>query len=287
MITDRNAGQKYVHLEFSDKYQPFVHRHGAFRLVGQGFDYSYQRSRSNQFALRPRKKGAKQSESNESESASLQFNFLVAGESRVPVVDLAEVVASEAIDDQKRSLVPDPTPDGISLLDVFVDGAGLASPDLHVAVPLKAPSKNAKKVVLLKGTVTVQLQKEKKTQVLTEKFLEAKGKKFQFGIFSMTIDDAKKRGDQDYDLQLTLTGDGKKGDMAGDFELLDGKGKAYVIHSWGFGSSSHGGSRTSISRHLGFVAPDAQTGPPTKLVYVRSVRMKYSLPFEFRDLPLP
>jgi hypothetical protein len=45
-IASRDPEQKGFQLTVSDKYQPFVYRHGAFRVVGQGFHYSYSKQQA-------------------------------------------------------------------------------------------------------------------------------------------------------------------------------------------------------------------------------------------------
>jgi hypothetical protein len=283
MLASRNPDQKGFQLQFSDKYQPFVHRHGAFRVVGQGFQYSYSKQRSNQFGLVGRKPAEGDKQVHKHEAESLAFTILVEAEPRVRVLGLGEVTVSAATDDQKQALAPDAAPNRMMFgrRHAFASAGAFGSIYLNAYVPLKAPAKDAKSVTLLKGTVPVHIEKEKKTTVLAEKILEAKGKKFKVGETSLEIDEVKKGDNDQIDLHMTATGGlAGFGEMDGELELLDEKGNPYQIA--GSGSNSDG---KTARMHLHFV-PSGQAGP-AKLVYTTHVTMDYVLPFEFRDLPLP
>ncbi len=290
LVPSRDGEGKGFQLQYSDKHQPFVSRHGAFRLVAQSFHYSYSRQRSNQLNMVPRKPAeGDKDHRQQSESEALQFSFMVEVEPRVPVVGVGEAVVGEATDDQKQSLVR--AADNRVMfgrvgrsLGVF-GGGRFGGLYLYGTVQLKPPAKDAKTVALLKGTIPVHIQKDKKTVVLAEKVLEAKGKKIKLGESTVEIDEFKEAGNQRYDLYMTITGGkGEDGELGGELELLDEKGNHYEIG--GSGLSSDG---QTAKVHLSFGPPfnGGKVGPAVKLAYTTRITAEYALPFEFRNVPLP
>jgi hypothetical protein len=104
-----------VQLEFSDKHQPFVSRHGGFRVVAEGFHYSYSKNRSNLLNRVPRGPDENAKHVDQQISEYLQFSLMVEAEPRIPTVGIGRIAVSEAIDEQKRSLVAElPSGSGLS-----------------------------------------------------------------------------------------------------------------------------------------------------------------------------
>jgi hypothetical protein len=282
MVVSRDAGQKGFQLMFSDRYQPFVSRHGAFRVVGQGLQYSKSTSRSNQLTMVARKPADGDKQVNKHESETLHFTLAVEAEPRVPALGLGEVIIKEAFDDRKQSLVPQ-----VALTEMIFGGrrsftrvGGFPGMNMNAWVPLKPASKNAKSISLLKGTIPVQIEKETKITVLAEKALDAKGKKFKFGDVSIEIDEVK-HGANQLHVYLTMTGGrAAAGEIDGELELRDDKGNAYQVG--GSGLSSDG---QTARVHFTYVG--VQDAKSAKLVHLKRVTMEYMVPFEFRNLPLP
>jgi hypothetical protein len=136
---------------------------------------------------------------------------------------------------------------------------------------------------VLKGTIPIQLEKEKKTTVLIDKLLEAKWKECKLGNSTIKLDEVWERKKQHYSLYLTLAGDLAEQDqrlLYDDLELLDEKGNHFELN----GTGVFKGETTSMRLHY---SPGTATGPAVRLVYTTRVTLDYTLPFEFRDLPLP
>jgi hypothetical protein len=286
-------------LSFEGKTSPYRAYQGAFRIRANSFRYLQQTSISKNidFARLPRNAGAGgqgKEQKDVSEIFSFQFDFMA--EPRLTVLYQSEPSLTEAMDDQKRSLLPKKMFDfeRFGPRTRFVSssrmGQGFFSyHDLSTTVDLLAPAKDARSVKVLRGTIPVFLEKERKRTVLVENIAKAQGKKHKSDEFTVEIDLFKQLAGNNYNVYFTFTKnqrDGKDSDRGdGSFELEDAKGHRYQAHGSGWRSDG----RTTVA-NISFGPPfnnAGQLGPPVRLVYIRSIPMEYHVPFEFKDLPLP
>src|SRR5262249_4870074 len=112
-------------------------------------------------------------------SETFQLDFTVTPEPRLPVLWTGEPTLAEAVDDKNRSLALAPERDGppgmaprmmamqmrarVRGMRPFRNNFGM---DLSSQVALKPPEKDARTVKIIRGTVPVYLEKEKKTLVV-------------------------------------------------------------------------------------------------------------------------
>lgn len=277
-----------IMLGFGGMASPYRAYQGAFRIRATGFHYSL--SRQIQFARFPFNVAGK------SQTENFQFNFDVAAEPRLTVLYLGDPSLTEALDDQKRSLLPKKqADDGRFAHARFMHSRAMRPAffmghELFASMNMLAPTKGARTVKVLRGTIPVYLEKGKTRTVLVENIAKAKGKKHKSPELTVEIDQFKQLAGNQYRVSFTFTRDkqeGKDGGGGGDgtFGLEDEKGNRYEAH----GSSMSGdGRKTEAQISFGPRFNNAgPLGPPIRLVYTRSIPQEYNVSLEFKDLPLP
>lgn len=287
-------------LTFEDTTSPYRVYQGAFRLRARGFHYLQQTSLSREidFTQLPRKAvGRDQKKDHKESSESLSFHFDLVAEPRLTVLYLGEPSVIQALDDQKGSLIPkkEAEDERFGGRDRFfrlqrMRHRMFMGYEQPATVSLLAPSKGARAVKVLRGTIPVYLEKETKRTVLVDNIAKAQGKKHKSDEITVEIDLFKQLAADQYQVYFSFTRNKPERqepewDVDGSFELEDAKGRRYEA---GHSSMSGGDQRTEAS--IGF-RPSFNNagplGPPVRLVYIKSVPMEYYLPFEFKDLPLP
>jgi hypothetical protein len=156
---------------------------------------------------------------------------------------------------------------------------------------LLPPAKGVRALKIIRGSIPVYLEKEKKRTVVFDDIKKAQGKQFELDGITYQFDFFYQSPTRErYELLLTATGQ-KQGRPSGEaeedgaFELLDSKGNAY---EWLGRGLRIDGTTTEIQFSYGLESNNAgQLGPPAKLVYVETVRQIVHVPFVFKDLPLP
>src|SRR5581483_7833804 len=88
-------------------------------------------------------------------------------------------------------------------------GNGYRSYSHQTQVMLARPSEKSQSVKLIQGTVPVLLLAQQKPEVVTDKFLSAKGKKVQVGTTSFLIEDVTETPNKQYQLKMAVTEDAK------------------------------------------------------------------------------
>ncbi len=285
-------------LTFEDTTSPYRVYQGAFRLRAGGFHYHQQTSKNIDFTHLPRKAVERdQKRDHQQSSESLSFHFDLVAEPRLKLLYLGEPSLIQALDDQKGSLIPkkEAEDERFGGRDRFfrlqrMHQRLVMGHQQPINVSLLVPTKAARSVKVLRGTIPVCLEKEKKRTVLVDNIAKAQGKKHRSDEFTVEIDLVKQLAGNQYQVYFSFTpnkprGQDPEGEVDGSFELEDAKGGRYEAGSVGM---TIGDQRTEAS--IGFrpsfnnVGP---LGPPIRLVYIKSIPMEYHLPFEFKDLPLP
>lgn len=292
-LSDRYRSSDGLNLAFDQLINPHVSHQGAFRVSAGGFYHSQECAVTRRIEFEGRvRPGQSSKEEKRRDSESFSFQFTITAESRLLLLAVDEPRLIEAVDDQKQSLVPKKDPENEARHSMLYAGhfGGHYRCSSSVQVSLLAPSMNAKSLKVLRGTIPVYLQKEKKTVTLVDDLVKAQGKKCIADGLTVEIIVFKLGPDDEYRLYFTVAG--KKPDagsqrdaMEESFELEDAKGTRYTATS-----SMSGGPIWNLEALMSF-SPDVKNpGPivqPVKLLYIRNTPMLYHVPFEFKDLPLP
>jgi hypothetical protein len=205
------------------------------------------------------------------------------------LVALGEVQLTEALDDQKSSMLPpagDPNAPGRVRRSYYHGGGRSYSQEASVA--LGRPSDKAQTLKQVRGTVPVTLLVEQKPQTVAENVVAAKGKKVQVGTTTFQIDEVVEQADKQVRLKLAVTEENSGGGyewtntLTGRLELFDEEGKKYQAYSTGWSGS--GNNHVVLTLTL---RPPANTSKAGKLVFHAWKTMQHQVPFEFKDLPLP
>lgn len=290
-----------VTLNYQDTHAPFVHLHDAFRMRAANLSFNGYTSTSKhiQLAAIPRKGEAPKAEEQKSESKNFQFGFTIGAEPRLALSGVGTPILSEAVDDKGQSLLPkrEDEPGGFRRGRIwsrvgFGGGRFSEGMEQHAHVQLMPAAEGARTIKIIRGSVPVFLEKDKKTTVLLDSLKDIQGKKLKAGKTTVEIDLFKEGARGRYSLYVTMTRDkpannnneDELDELEGSLELQDDKGNSYGIY--GSGTSSDG---TVTEAHYSFGAPfnGGNIGPPSKLVYVTRTSVEHLVPFEFKDIPLP
>jgi hypothetical protein len=281
----QSDGDNTLRLTAQDAYTPFVSYDGTFKITATGFHYSLT-SNFGQLA----RNGAPSFMSYE----SLQFNFMVAVEPRLPIMHLGQVRLSAAEDDEGHSmLLGNGGPNGFFQGGARFYRGGMQRTYFQSAnIGLAWPSKSAHTVKLLRGTVPVTLLAEQKPILLTDQVADAKGKTLRAGTASFQISEVSKSANNQMQIKITYNDEGLNNPfdysqvqmVPGRVELQDNKGKK--IRTNGYIQMYHSPSSIDfLVRTAGMSSKDV--GAPTRLVFQHFVQMEHEVPFELKGLPLP
>lgn len=265
-------------------YVPFIDYQGPFRLSAGGFHYS----KSLTFGTLPRNMagGGQRSE-------SLSFNFQVLAEPKLPLLGLGPVKLTAALDDQDNSLIP-PLNRVPGYETHFGGYAGYRTFNMQAQVSLAGPSAGARTLKLLKGTLPVTILAEQKPEIVVDKVLTVKHKKFDGPRVALEVEEVKEGANNSCQVQMTVrrTGNDNPNDYTWTnslyqrIELQDDKGNKYASQGFNW----NGGDNSPTTVHGSFMFGgngNAQLGKPAKLIYYDWVTVQHPVDFEFRDLPLP
>jgi hypothetical protein len=159
-------------------------------------------------------------------------------------------------------------------------------------VNLSWPSKNCRTVKILKGLVPVTILAEQKPMVVTDKLLTSKGKKFQVGATSFTIDDVSTLAGKQHQIKMTVSEENRDGSedwsrmqtLQQRLEVQDDKGNKQQFY---FNNLGWGGGPSTAQVWFTVQPGTGKLGPPTKLIYYQWILMEHEVEFEFKGLPLP
>lgn len=283
VVLQQGYGNENIHLQFQDRYTPFVHRSGPFRLVAQGFDYG----RSVQFGSLPKTPNSLE----QPQSEYLRFNFNIAVEPKLPLLGIGEAKLTEALDDQKQSMAPmrNGNVENVMVRRGSYWYGGYRSNNLSTQVALAMPAKSARFLKVIKGTVPLTLLAEQKTFVVSKEILKAKGQKLTAGSTIIEILEVTPKQNKQCEIKMSVRQENKDGgvdynwinSLYNRIELQDDKGNKFAIYG---SSTSTNGNHAQLTYNY---APSGNAGAPTQLVYHDWVTLQHELQFEFKDLPLP
>src|SRR5262249_40353370 len=138
-------------------------------------------------------------------SENLNFYFMINPEPKLPLLGIGQPRVTVATDDQGHSMAFPQANDSsyeIEMQQAFYRGNnGYRSWNQQAAVNLLWPTKEARKVKLIKGTLPVTLLAEQRPDVVIENLLKTKNKKFAGKFVEIDFDNAQENNRQ---VQVTL-----------------------------------------------------------------------------------
>jgi hypothetical protein len=263
-----------IQLKRRDDRPPFVVVKGPFRLEASRFH----EDRDIDFTRRGKDKEVGR------RSHLLTLTVSVLAEPRFILLSVEKARVDVALDEEKKSLGSPPPEDGqrdsLRVIDLFRADFQHTSDIL-----LQRSSEKARTIKTLRGVIPVQVVAERKPLVVTEKVLEATGKKFQIGESSLEITQAEKSKDGTYHFRLAVPPDASGVHIRWHdrVHLEDAKGHRYEPH--GLGDTHSGGIHEIMLDYA--ESKDPAVGPPSKLLVEDWIIVHHPIPFEFKDVPLP
>jgi hypothetical protein len=283
ILQSHQGNQGGLVLYAQNAYVPFADYRGPFRLTASSFHYS--KSLTLATLTRSQLLGGQRSE-------QLSFMFSVVAEPKLPLLGVGQPRLTAAVDDQGHSLVPPPV--RAQPYEVFHGGYyGHRNLILQAQVQLSGPDPAARSVKVLRGALPVTILAEQKPEIVVEKVLEVKDRKFEGNQVTLEIEGVKDGPGKTYQVAMTARR-GTTGATAHDYawtnslhqrvELTDEKGNKFLAHGFNWTN----GTPTSVQGTFMFGDPGTgQLGKPYKLTYYDWVTLQHQVEFEFRDLPLP
>ena len=285
VLQQHHDAQGGLLLYAQNAYTPFTDYRGPFRLSANSFHYS----KSLTFATLPRNQmmGNQRSE-------QMSFMFNVVAEPKLPLLGLGQAKLTLAVDDQDNSLLLPPVQ--YPVYEVYHSGYyGYRNLVMQAQVQLTGAGPGARTVRHLRGSLPVTLLAEQKPEIVIEKILEVKGKKFEANQVSIDIEDVKEMPNKACQVTMTARRGGSKDANQYDYtwanslhqrvELTDEKGNKFASHGFNWGNQTPNSVQGTFM--FGDPGNGVAIGKPAKLTYFGWVTMQHQVEFEFRDLPLP
>jgi hypothetical protein len=291
-----------VTLTPNDGVRPPVAYHGAFRLTVERIEYRKETAEYRTIILGPVGEEAERKDAKSAATENVYIQVGIRVEPRLRIFSMIEEpFVSQAIDNEDHSL-PAEKNDQDSLFRRGPRWMGNFDVNListeTIRLSLRPSKEQVRTLKLLRGTLPVTLEKEKKTIVVSDNLEKARGKSVKVDGATIQIDSFIAKPEQNrYSLAWTVAETNR--DAAAtprampflpcdrEFELQDSQGNRFEQQSGG----SAGGGEGIAEYHYIFapsgVGKAVPLGPPTKLVMVKTVPLVYHIPFEFKDLRLP
>ena len=230
-------------------------------------------------------------------AASLNLDFTLHAEPRLPFLGQEPPHVSSAYDDTKASMlfVADPdegrqTPWGGRFVTRMGRSPGYKQLLLHVSVPLSPGAAKARMLKSIKGNVPVTLLVAQKRIVIDADILNAKNRKKEVEGIEFVIRETKAAANNQYLVRMTITNKANPGDynwmntVYQRIVLEDAKGEKF--QNYGSSWSGMGNAGTAeLTLHFGHFGKGG--GKPAKLAYTHWVTKTHRVAFEFKDVPLP
>jgi hypothetical protein len=284
VLQQHHDAQGGLLLYAQNAFTPYVDYRGPFRLAANSFHYN----KSLAFATLPRNQitGSQRSE-------QLSFMFSVIAEPKLPLLGLGQAKLTLAVDDQDNSLLMPPVQ--YPVYEVYHGGYyGYRNLVLQTQVQLTGPIPGARAIRHMRGSLPVTLLAEQKPEIVVDRILEVKGKKFEGNQVSVEIEEVKDGPGKTYQVAMIArraAKDANQYDYAWAnslhqrIELCDEKGNKFASH--GFNGVNQTPNSVQGTFMFGDPGNGVAIGKPAKLTYYVWVTMQHQLEFEFRDLPLP
>jgi hypothetical protein len=285
-MSAHSSNDEMLRLSFQENYVPYRSYDGIFKVVATGFNY-YLNTNFGQLPRNPLQSGPNSFE-------SLQANFIIMAEPRMPILKAGMIRLREALDSQGHSMIM--ADHRAMVASSWFSGRtpvnNMRTYMQSASVNLSWPAKSSRTVSVLKGTIPITLLVEKKPTVVTDKIMLAQGKKFNVGTTSFQIDKIERRNSHQYEFKMSYNDDnaehnwdyGNIYSLQHRLELQDAKGgKCSSYINWTTFNSPTNAQFVLVANRGGLNKAE----PPARLVYHVWVQMDQDVEFEFRDLPLP
>jgi hypothetical protein len=285
-----NDGQEGIQLYFQDTFSPYVHHSGPFRFVAGNFQYN---NNINLNSLPRRGIDTNQ------DSETLMFYFMINPEPKLPLLGIGQPKLTEALDDRGQSMMfPQPVDQAqeLEMQQAFYRGNnGYRSWNQQASINLLWPTKEARTLKSIKGSLPVTLLSEQRPDVVVENLLKVKNKKYAGKFADIEVDSATENNRQ---VQITIQIKRSNNDtfdpndaswnntIQQRLEVQDAKGNKYYSQGITNYINSQPNMIHATFSFMGNVN-GAQCGPPTKMIYYHWVSLPHQVDFEFKDLPLP
>jgi hypothetical protein len=243
-----------------------------------------------------------------SRQEQLLVSFDVIPESHVKILALGTMELTAAEDENGQSLLTEGRGAQPAYYQQgYYNGPGLLQP-LVTQTSLRPSSKPAAKLKVLKGTLPVELLAQRRPMLQVDNPLTSKEKIFKGeNNLTLVILGTQNQGPQQGNVRFALTGvDRKKlGEIQqhpgfpggrGYFdanllrpfvELTDAAGRPLNLNLNLNVNYNGGDGQEDMLEGNFYYSPGPDTGPPTRLVFYNPKRIRTSVSFEFRNVPMP
>lgn len=286
MILQQNYwGDESLRVYAQDSYVPFSCNNGPFRVVATGFTYG----RNNQFGQIARNPGAYVANGG---NEYLQLGLTIMVEPKLPILRAGQVRVVTAEDEERHSMVPPQnSQSGEANYRRYYGGGGFRSYVHSIQASFSMPSKNARTMKYLQGTIPVTLLSEQKPSLVTDRFLTSKGKKVKIGGTTFHITDVTEQPGKQYQFSISVSEENKGNSndytqaqtLQQRLEVQDDKGNKRPMFASSMSYSGPGNAQIQFTLQP---APPG-VGNPARIVYYAWETLEHEVEFEFRDLPLP
>jgi hypothetical protein len=274
-----------MRLAFQDSYEPYRSYDGSFKVLATGFSYN----RNNNFGevmKTPYQPG-------EAANESLQINFNVCVEPRVPIMKVGSVKLTQAEDENKGSMLAEGANYWEAWQMRYYGGGNNRSFVYPASAYLTWPSKTSRTLKVVKGIIPVTLLADQKLVVVTDNLQAAKGKKFKIGPATFNIDSIGTTGNKQQEIKITYNEDSNE--MNYDWNRLQAVTQRVELQD------ANGKKISANVRITNYMGPNsiqfsivtqasgnnAKAVTLAKLMFQLWVQMEHEVAFEFHDLPLP
>jgi hypothetical protein len=299
--TTYGTRERTLHLKAIKDKSPYLLIRGPFRLEATWFHEDRDVDLSATEAGKEKDRNKK-----------LTLSVSVHAEPRITIQKISPATVEAAIDSEGKSLLeptppppppvkepkplpggrprPAPAPPPVPLTPPgYPSGRGTFRGEslTYTDIRLRRASDSAKTLKLVRGTITVKSILIRKDVVVTSKLMESGGTMFKAGNDGLQISRVQNQGGNYVEVEVAVPRDdtGRSyNEWSQRFHVEDDAGNRF--------QSSGGGSRSDgrgywISMYFSPPFNKQNVGPATKLVFEDWVVHEHSIPFEFKDVPLP
>ncbi len=222
---------------------------------------------------------------------SLTVSFDIVSEPHVRVMSIAPPQITEAVDDAGQSLVTQAATQTNYYSPYYGNPNTLQT--LTTQTSLRPATRPSATLKILKGTLPVEILAKRQPLVTADDFLKSRGKVFKgedkFSLIILQVQD--NQGGRNGNFRFLLTGldpqePGKNpndGEIARSFELTDADGRPLNLNY------NYGNDRRNEGLFEGnfYYSSTPESGPAARLSYYGHNRIRTSVSFEFKDVPMP
>jgi hypothetical protein len=256
-----------IRLKRCESRSPYVSLDGPFRVELKEFCEYRERNFKEATKLKPTGRRA----------AALVLYVSIEAEPRLAILHTEAAIVGLALDEDKKSMArPDWFEKGDLMALVY---------QLPGAIQLQRASETARTLKHLRGRIPVTLLVERRRVVVSDKLLDESNKKVGIGDTTIEFESATKNSHGNYEVKIVFPKDtgAIEPRWSERIHLEDAKGNAYrSLNSYGNETLS---TETRTWTFKGKVEPDVD--PPSKLILENWITLRHSIPFEFKDVPLP